>query len=307
MAGLEGEDPPCLGWRHPPELGDDQLDHEAPARFDMRSRGGEHGELVVLRGHVHDRVGDEVHERERARDASRRHVADRHRHGVRPRLGLQLLDHVRRELDAMHLDTARAQGETDSACADRELERVAVTRERPEEVDHRPEHVGLEDLRVGAVVDLSDFPLPHDRAHGDEPDRDHGRRAAVFRSGGRSIEQPDDDLLLGLGFGGASATPTGGPMSKVRRNRPAVVREVRVGTHAQQCFDGSRATVAHRSMQWRHTAGSLRVGVGARLDEGKDDRSLLCRVPARGAPGPPIVAVWSGSAPRRFLARMFAP
>ena len=113
------------------------------------------------------------------------------------------------------------------------------------------------------------------------PERQRWLVAHLRRS---AVEQLDDDALFGLGLRRASATPTGCPTGEVRRCRPAVVLETRVGTSAQQRRDGSRASVSDRSMQRRHSASRGRVGVSARFDEVEDDRPLLRRVPV-GRPG----------------------
>ena len=62
--------------------------------------------------------------------------------------------------------TPRSLSASDPTRADRELEGAAITGERPEEVDHRAQHLGCVHRRVRRVVDLGDVLLPHDRAHG---------------------------------------------------------------------------------------------------------------------------------------------
>ena len=111
-------------------------------------------DLARLGRDVHDRVEDQVDERERPLDARRRHVADGDRHGPAARLGAQPLEHRPRQLDAMHLDAERRKRECDPPRADRELEHPAAgsqLREHPHSlgdgsaVDHR-----LGDIVVGA-------------------------------------------------------------------------------------------------------------------------------------------------------------
>ena len=100
VAGLHLEHPTDLAGRQPAHLGHGDLDDEAAAGLQVGGGVGEDGDLLALRGHVHDRVEHEVDERERTLDACRRHVADGHRHAVGAGLGPQLVDHVRGQLDA---------------------------------------------------------------------------------------------------------------------------------------------------------------------------------------------------------------
>src|SRR5207253_10127886 len=92
---------------------DDGLDHEAAAPGEMRRDIAEALDLRVLRSEVHDRVPDEVGERECACQLRGREVADRHVDVGRTGLRSQLIDHCRRKLDAVDLDalTTEWQGE----------------------------------------------------------------------------------------------------------------------------------------------------------------------------------------------------
>ena len=61
------------------ELGNPDLDHEAPTRFQMCGDVAETRNLFILCGQIHDRVAYEVGEGERPVDCRGREVADRHR------------------------------------------------------------------------------------------------------------------------------------------------------------------------------------------------------------------------------------
>jgi hypothetical protein len=127
--------------RHP------DLDDEAPTRFEVSGGVGEAGDLIVLRGQVHDRVEQQIDEPKGARYPFGGEVADRRAHAVGAGLGAQPIDHRRRQVDALHGNTAFAQRQRDPSGADAELEGGAVAGERGEEVDSRSndpwgEHVG---------------------------------------------------------------------------------------------------------------------------------------------------------------------
>src|SRR3954466_12488343 len=69
LEGLAGRKPPQTWYEH--------LDDEAAARLEMGCGILKAGDLLVLRRQVHDRVRDEVNDRERAVDRRCREVADR--------------------------------------------------------------------------------------------------------------------------------------------------------------------------------------------------------------------------------------
>ena len=75
-------------------------------------------DLRVLRGQVHDRVEDEVGDREAALDRGRREIADRDADLLGAGLGLQPRHHRLREVDAVHADAALCQRQRDPAGAD---------------------------------------------------------------------------------------------------------------------------------------------------------------------------------------------
>jgi hypothetical protein len=95
---------------HPAQLGHEHLHREAPAGLQVRGRVGEDRQLLVLRGHVHDRVRHQVHEIEGAGHARGGHVADGHRDRLGAGLGEQLFCHVRGQLDAVHGDPRALSG-----------------------------------------------------------------------------------------------------------------------------------------------------------------------------------------------------
>jgi len=160
VIGLEAEDARPVALRDALQLRHDHIDDEATAGREMRSCVLEHRDLFLLRRDVHERVPHEIDERELTGDAGRRHVADRHRDRVGTGLGAQLLDHVRGELDAVHLDAARDERERDASGADGELEHGTAGREVGEELDGRTEDPRIEHRHRGDVVDLGDVATP---------------------------------------------------------------------------------------------------------------------------------------------------
>ena len=191
---LEREHPTDLGRGHPPKLRYPQLDHEGAPGREVGGRVLEHGHLLILRGDVLDGVEHQEHEAEGAVDAGGGHVADRDRDGIRTRLGPQLGCHVRGQLDAMHLDPARAQREGDAARADRELEGASVPRQLGEQVDGRIQRGRLEHRRRQGVVGLRDLRSPQHGPHGRSLPRGRGIRRPGFgclprhlRGGGSTV------------------------------------------------------------------------------------------------------------------------
>jgi hypothetical protein len=63
-------------------------------------------DLLVLGRQVHDRVEDEIRERERRTDGGRREVANRDADLLGPRLRPQPCDHRLGEVDAVHAHAA---------------------------------------------------------------------------------------------------------------------------------------------------------------------------------------------------------
>jgi hypothetical protein len=134
-----------------------------------------------------------------------------------------------------------------------------------------------------------------------------GTRAGRDRvSRGPDLKQPDNDSLLGPGRCRARAAAPGCPVSEAGCGRAAVAGEARIGTGRaggprQQPSIGSGqpgAVASHRPPRC--------AGISARLDEIGNNIPLACRVQL-AEPGAPVTAACSGSAPRRFLARMPAP
>ena len=112
-----------LAGRKPLQPRHEHLDHEAAAGLEVGGDVPEARDLLVLRRQVHDRVRDEVGERERPRDGRCREVADRDADLLRARLRAQARHHRLRELDPVHSDAARRERQRDPARADTELER----------------------------------------------------------------------------------------------------------------------------------------------------------------------------------------
>ena len=105
---------------------------------------GEHGDLLVLGGHVHDRVEHEVDEPEGAVDAGRGHVADRHRDGVGPGLARSCSAMCGDSSMPVHRHAPGVQRQGDAAGADRELQRGAAAGELGQASTAGSSTVGLE-------------------------------------------------------------------------------------------------------------------------------------------------------------------
>ncbi len=145
-----------LAGREPLELRNAHLDHEAPARLEVRGDVLEARDLLVLRRQVHDRVEDEVGDRERPLDRGRGEVADRHADVLGARLRAQSRDHRLREVDPVHADSALRERQRDPAGADPELERGAAPGELGEEIDGRIDDGRIEHVRLRLVVPRGD-------------------------------------------------------------------------------------------------------------------------------------------------------
>ena len=95
-------------------------------------------------------------------------------------------------------------------------------------------------------------------------------------------------------------------MGKVSSSRPAVVRQVRVGTTLSNA-----STAAEQRLRTARCSGvtpPVAVAFGSAPASTRQRMTARCCVGFQwGAPGPPITAACSGSAPRRSLARMSAP
>src|ERR671937_1475515 len=78
MGGADGERLEPFAWRKLSKSRNDDLDDEAAVRLQMRRGVAKASNLLVLCRQVHDRVRDEVGDRERPLDSGRGEVADRH-------------------------------------------------------------------------------------------------------------------------------------------------------------------------------------------------------------------------------------
>ena len=123
-------------------------------------------DLVVLREQVEERVEHDVDQAIGAGDPDLGEVAHGHVDRVTTRLGPQLCDHRRREVDAVDVDTRRREWQRDPAGADRKLERETTGCVSGEERDRR--------LFVAALCKIV-VDLGIGRVEG------HGRRVALHR------------------------------------------------------------------------------------------------------------------------------
>ena len=82
-----------------------------------------------------------------------------------PRLRPQLRDHGRRQVDPVHANAPPAERQRDTAGADAQLERGAVSRQIGEEAHRRVDDRGLEHVRRGRVVPLRDPFVEVDLGH----------------------------------------------------------------------------------------------------------------------------------------------
>ena len=89
----------------------------------------EDGHLLVLTGHVHDAVFDDVHEGKGAADPCGGHVPDRHRDVLPAGFGTELLRHRLGQLDPLACHALFPQWDGNSPGADAELERPAPLRQ----------------------------------------------------------------------------------------------------------------------------------------------------------------------------------
>ena len=124
----------------------DDLDHEEAARFQMPRNIEEALDLRVLRRQVHDRVSHQVREGERAIHLRGREVANRHIDVGGTRLGAQLFDHRRRQLDAVNSDASATQRQGEATSADTKFEGAPIASQVSKEA-----HRGFDDLRIEEV------------------------------------------------------------------------------------------------------------------------------------------------------------
>ena len=110
--------------------------------------------LLVLRREVHDRVRDEIRERERAVHSRRREVADRDADLLGAWLGPQLRDHRLRQVDSVHPHATPRERERDPAGPDAEFERVPAASEIGQERDDGIDDVGIRLVPVPLVEAL---------------------------------------------------------------------------------------------------------------------------------------------------------
>jgi len=162
---FEGEDPADFPWREAPDLGNHDLDDEVSTRSEVRRRIGNDCELLILSGHVHDGVPDQVHEPEGSWYSSCRHIPDGHGHMIGPVLGAQLLHHVRRQLDSRDTYPPILQRQSDASGADCKLERVPSVRELRQKINSRVENQGVEHHARRCVVNLRHISSPNDCRH----------------------------------------------------------------------------------------------------------------------------------------------
>jgi hypothetical protein len=118
----------------------------------VRGRVAEARDLCRLRRQVHDRVEDQVDERERPVHRGRGEVADRHADVAAARLGSQPRDHRLGHIDPVHRHAAARERQCDAARPDPELERSSGPGELDEELDRRIDDGRVEHLRGGPVV-----------------------------------------------------------------------------------------------------------------------------------------------------------
>src|SRR5919108_1436747 len=102
MRWADVEGPERLAGREPLQAGHKHLEHEATTRLEMRRDILEARDLLILRRQVHDRVGDEVSDRERAFDGRRCEVADRDADLLGTRLRAQARNHRLGKVDSVH-------------------------------------------------------------------------------------------------------------------------------------------------------------------------------------------------------------
>jgi hypothetical protein len=138
-----GEGPDLLAGRKTLKLRDKDLDHEAATGFQVRGDVAEALNLAVLRGHVHDRVADQVGEPERPAHLGGGEVSDGHADAIGARFGLQVRDHGGRQFDPVHPETSLAQRQRDAPGSDAKLKSGTRPGQVREEV-----HRGINDRRL---------------------------------------------------------------------------------------------------------------------------------------------------------------
>ncbi len=136
-----------LPGREPAQVGHPDLDDEAAAGFEVIRGGAEAGRLGVLGGQVHDRVEDQVHQRERAVDPGGGEVADGDADGVAAGLGAQPGHHGPGQVDAVHRDAAAGQRQRDAPGPDAQFQRPALAGQPGQRVGDRVHGTGAEHVR----------------------------------------------------------------------------------------------------------------------------------------------------------------
>src|SRR4029078_9658038 len=110
-----------LSWCSVWECGPNLFDARAPAGVEVRRRVSEAGDLSLLSGQIHNRVADEIDERDRPLRGGRRKISDRHADvfaaWFRPEPG----DHRSREVDADSAHAPLRERERDSPGSHTEL------------------------------------------------------------------------------------------------------------------------------------------------------------------------------------------
>src|SRR4051812_36660725 len=182
VALLDGEDIPALARWQAPQLRDVDFDYEAAPGLEVVRGVLEAPDLCVLTCQVDDGVEDQIDEVERAGDCRGRHVAKRHREFRPAPLGAELVDHRRRQFDALHRNPAGDQRERNTPGPDRELGRGPAVGELGEPVYRRLDGLRREHRSVLGVVVRRDRSAemvfghrPDARASADTwPSQDHG-------------------------------------------------------------------------------------------------------------------------------------
>src|SRR5919201_2011281 len=232
MALAHIEDPKRLPEGDALEIRYHHFDHETAAGFEMRGDVLKARDLLVLRRQVHDRVEDEVNERERVVHSRRREVADRHPDLLRARLFAQPRDHRLREVDAVNAHATLRERERDASGADPELERGSVTRELREELHGRADDIQVAPAAkplvvargdiLAEVIDGHEWTLTHAPHRRDRALAGAKRTHAVRTKEGRREPALHPNEKRSFSFGSTSSRPC-----PACRRRPSPSRAVR--------------------------------------------------------------------------------
>ena len=147
--GLEG-----LARRKPLQPWYEHLDDEAAVGLQMGRGILEAGDLLVLSRQIHDRVREEIGDREPSLHRCGGEVADSHTDLLRTRLRPQPRDHRVRQIDPVDTDASPSERQRDPTGADAKLERGTTACQIGEESDDRIDHGGLGFVRVAFVEAL---------------------------------------------------------------------------------------------------------------------------------------------------------